>query len=488
MSHRLLTRRNFLRSSALMGSVLLAACQPKVVEVTSVVEKVVTKEVEKTVKEIVTVKVQSEVTRVVEKVATPAPKEKVTVTVQSKTGDMTALQDCFDTFNASQDWVYVECSKTTHDKMMTGWATKTGPDWMRSDPIEMEYPVRVDAVSSIQPFVDRDGTSFDWLYPVVEPWLRFPIRDGDIYVVPWTGGSFVNFYNKDHFDEAGLDYPTNDWTWLDYGAAAQKLTKVNSDGIPTQLGSFNFPTMWWNSWLIPLMEAGGVPFDDPLWELAGFSDPDFLTKNTKALPGFSKEAMKQGLQMQLDLIYEYQACPRPGYELPEGSGFLSGNFSMQLNSAAYASQIIDSDQVKNWGVVSPPKAPTEKGRHATQAYLVGFLLGSQSEHMDAAWEAMKFFMSPGARKCNFAQVKEWAWPKDLEEWIMSQADMDVSFQNALSFNDTKDAVFIPPVPDFNRFFNEALDPVTDLVFNQEMSIDEAVDEMEAEGDRVLSGR
>jgi multiple sugar transport system substrate-binding protein len=490
---QLMTRRQLLRFAGLAGSAAaLAACQPKVVE--KIVERTVVVTEEKLVKETVVVKeaveVEKEVTRVVEKqvAAAPTTKEPVTVTVQSKTGAMNALQDCFDTFNVSQDWVTVECSATTHDKMMVGWATQTGPDWIRTDPIEMEYPVRVGALSPIQDFVDRDMFSWDWLYDIVKPWVNFPIPGGPAYVVPWTGGSFVVFYNKDHFDEAGIPYPDADWTWNDYGAIAQKLTKKDSNGLPTQLGSFNWPTMWWNSWLIPLMQAGGVPFDHPLWGLAGFTDPQYLSEATKCLPGASKEAMKQGLQMQLDLIYTYEACPRPGYELPEGSGFLAGNMSMNFGSANYASQVIVSEKVARWGVQRPPKAPTEIGRHSTQAYLVGFALGSHSEHKDAAWEAMKFFMSDGARKCNWSQVHEWCWPKDLEDWIMAQSGMDESFVEGLKFNDTTDAVFIPPVPDFNRFFNEAIDPISDLVFNQEMSVDEAVDQMEAEGDAVLKGQ
>jgi len=161
---------------------------------------------------------------------------------------------------------------------------------------------------------------------------------------------------------------------------------------------------------------------------------------------------------------------------------------MNFGSAAYASQIIVADKVPNWGVVRPPKAPTDMGRHSTQAYLVGFLLGSHSTVKDEAWEAMKYFMAPSTRKCNWAQVKEWGWPKDQQDWIMTQAGMDASFVDGLSFNDTTDAVFIPPVPDFNRFFNEAIDPVSDLVFNKEMTVDEAVDEMEAAGDRVLQGK
>lgn len=484
-----ITRRELLRYAGLASAAgLLAACQPKVVEVTKVVEK----EVEKVVKE--TVVVEKEVEKVVKETVVvekqapaPAPKARVTITLQSKS-EGNLLQDCFETFNASQDWVTAEFSKTTHDKMMTGWATKTGPDWIRTDPIEMEYPVRVGAIVPVQDFVDRDGIKFDSYYDVVKPWIFYPIKDGPAFCIPFTGGSFVVYYNRDHFIEAGIDEPSPDWTWEDYGKIAQKLTKVGKDGMPTQLGSFNWPTMWWNSWLIPLLEAGGVPFDHPLWGLADFKDPAYLTNATKALPGASKECLKQALQMQVDLIYKYQACPRPGFELPQNTGFLSGNISMNFGSAGYASQVIASDKVTNWGVVRPPKAPTDLGRHATQAYLVGWAMQANCKEKDAAWEVMKWFMSDGAMKCNWTSGQCWAWPKSLESWIMSLPGMDPSFQNALSFNDTKDAVFIPPVPDFNRFFNEALDPHTDLVFNQELSVEEAVEKMEKEGDAVLQGK
>ena len=34
----------------------------------------------------------------------------------------------------------------------------------------------------------------------------------------------VLYYNKDLFDKDGVSYPTADWKWPDFLAAAQKLT------------------------------------------------------------------------------------------------------------------------------------------------------------------------------------------------------------------------------------------------------------------------
>ena len=48
--------------------------------------------------------------------------------------------------------------------------------------------------------------------------------DGSSYALPSSFSDVVLYYNADLFDAAGLDYPTNDWTWADEKAAAEALT------------------------------------------------------------------------------------------------------------------------------------------------------------------------------------------------------------------------------------------------------------------------
>ena len=48
--------------------------------------------------------------------------------------------------------------------------------------------------------------------------------DGTQYALPSSFSDVVLYYNKDLFDAAGLDYPTNGWTWADEKAAAEALT------------------------------------------------------------------------------------------------------------------------------------------------------------------------------------------------------------------------------------------------------------------------
>lgn len=58
---------------------------------------------------------------------------------------------------------------------------------------------------------------------------------GTLYGVPKDFDTIALYYNKALFDQAGVAYPTADWTWTDLRDAAKKLT-VTSGGKTTQWG------------------------------------------------------------------------------------------------------------------------------------------------------------------------------------------------------------------------------------------------------------
>lgn len=69
---------------------------------------------------------------------------------------------------------------------------------------------------------------------------------GATYGLPWCAATEVLYYNKDMFDAAGITYPTNDWSYSDYKAAAEKLTQKAADGSTDVYGSAlpNAQTWW----------------------------------------------------------------------------------------------------------------------------------------------------------------------------------------------------------------------------------------------------
>ena len=53
--------------------------------------------------------------------------------------------------------------------------------------------------------------------------------DGNFYAVPFRSDFWVLYYNKDLFDAAGVEYPSNDLTMEDYDALARKMTSGSGD-------------------------------------------------------------------------------------------------------------------------------------------------------------------------------------------------------------------------------------------------------------------
>ena len=55
-------------------------------------------------------------------------------------------------------------------------------------------------------------------------------EDGNFYGIPFRSDLWVVFYNKDLFDAAGVDYPTNDMTIAEYDELARKVTSGTGAG------------------------------------------------------------------------------------------------------------------------------------------------------------------------------------------------------------------------------------------------------------------
>ena len=56
--------------------------------------------------------------------------------------------------------------------------------------------------------------------------------NGKQYCVPKDIDTIALWYNKTIFDEMGVDYPDDTWTWQDFSDAAAKLTNDVTGDMP----------------------------------------------------------------------------------------------------------------------------------------------------------------------------------------------------------------------------------------------------------------
>ena len=139
-----------------------------------------------------------------------------------------------------------------------------------------------------------------------------PMRVNDrLLALPASGGSLALVYNKRLFDEAGVAYPSDNWTTDDFLAAAKALSRDEVKGITVPLK--------WSYWLLPFLSGFGGPLFDgerPLFASASHAEGlDFYLDLDRvygvAAPSSSPEIMMTTFQreraaMVIDGVWNYQ--------------------------------------------------------------------------------------------------------------------------------------------------------------------------------------
>ena len=201
---------------------------------------------------------------------------------------------------------------------------------------------------------------------------------GNIYAFPGEIDVMALAYNKTMFDEAGVKYPTNDWTWDDLLSAAQKLTRKNAQGQQTY-GMYavnNAQEMWGDL----VKENGG----------------SFLTPDLKQGALNSPEAI-EAIQFAVDMIYKHKVSPSPqgvsslpGYIESGGSPFLTGLVAMKFQGN-YEMTLLSGIKNFAWDVVTMPKRKVKGGLGWTQAWV----MPKNAKNPDKSWTLLNWLVTKG---------------------------------------------------------------------------------------------
>ncbi|MFZ5921120.1 MAG: ABC transporter substrate-binding protein [Chloroflexota bacterium] len=207
----------------------------------------------------------------------------------------------------------------------------------------------------------------DFYIEAVEPfkWLD------ELICIPQNISSLVVYYNKDLFDQAGLPYPADDWTWDDFLAAARSLTQdLDHDGRTDQFGVG--------------IEASLIRLAPFVWQAGGEvvdydANPSTLTiDSTKAI---------QAAEFFFSLQTVHHVAPGLDEETAEDSEsrFINGRTAMFFNSRRGVPTYRESAAF-DWDVAPLPRGETRAGILHADAYC----LPGASKHKDAAWTFIEF--------------------------------------------------------------------------------------------------
>lgn len=259
-----------------------------------------------------------------------------------------------------QYWTLLEAGATGGDLPDVFWMHSNEAErYMRND-ILMDLTDRIASSEKLE--MDKFPEEIKTLYQY----------DAKTYAIPKDVDTIALFYNKALFDEAGLDYPDDTWTWDDYYDAAVALTKEDGSQYGTAMSPSNNQDGWMN---IVYSMGGRVISDDK--KSSGFDDPATL----KAME-YVDRLVKNGMppaSVMAENANDVMLGSGKIAMLPLGSWMIA-----PMKTHEYISQ--------NCAVAVLPK-DAETGRRISIYNGLGWAISAKTENPDAAWQLVEWFGS-----------------------------------------------------------------------------------------------
>lgn len=191
---------------------------------------------------------------------------------------------------------------------------------------------------------------------------------GQIYGVADRGGSMMLFYNKDLFDKYGVEYPTEDWTWDDMLAAAQKMTAGSGEEETWGYAQ----DYWWPFHMNWIYQAGGKVMDE---------EGNFVMNSPESVKALT---FLRDLAGKYDVVPSREEYANMGSGANAGTLFASGRVGMMLNGMWLFSSLQDSDFEVG---VSVPWGDQEK---VTSPFGNALAISSNCQYPEQAFDLINF--------------------------------------------------------------------------------------------------
>lgn len=199
--------------------------------------------------------------------------------------------------------------------------------------------------------------------------------NGKQYAVPKDIDTIALWYNKTIFDEMGVDYPDDTWTWDDFAAAAKKLT--NDDHWGYAIAPGNNQEGFYNT----IYSMGGYVISDDK-KTSGFDDPNTI----KAMEFFT-DMIKDGSCPDLATVSE--TAPN---EL-----LCAGKTAMSINGSWMLAGYRDNEYAAaNCDVAVLPYYKDPSDRVSIYNGL-GWAASANGKNTDAAWSLIEYLGSKEAQ-------------------------------------------------------------------------------------------
>lgn len=265
------------------------------------------------------------------------------------------------------------------ERVTTQLAAGEMPDVLRLQGLTVQQWIRRGAFMDLsRPIADAPLDLSDFY---AGPLAQYQFEDAQ-YGVPDTASPEVIFYDRAAFAEAGIEPPTDTWTFDDMRAAAVALTVDGAgrtpddpDFDPTDIARWGFNRGLVNYWQNEEVRALGG---------------ELCVNEDCTLMDFTAPANEAAVTWWIELVRDKHAAPYDPYGGSQtgvpGDPFIAGKAAMGINGSFAIGQLnalgtIDYD-------IAPPFIGVDGERHttlSTNAYLVA----ADTQHPEQAWQLVQ---------------------------------------------------------------------------------------------------
>ena len=229
---------------------------------------------------------------------------------------------------------------------------------------------------NLDDLVKNDPSLFENFYQPIWDVTKSIAASDHYYAIPFALVNTVLYYNKDMFDQAGIAYPTDDWTWDQFLDAAKKLTvDKDNDGKIDQYGFWFYGRY---------AHAESFVFAN---------NGSFVDRKTMR---FAPDANAQkALRMLTDMVLVDKSAPaqQDMSALKNQQVFPNGLCAMWVDGGWYINDFKKKSDL-HWGIVRVPQGP-DGGKRVTYAWPDSYALSPNTAHPEEAWKFAKFVAGEG---------------------------------------------------------------------------------------------
>ncbi|MEM7533116.1 MAG: substrate-binding domain-containing protein [Chloroflexota bacterium] len=348
-----------------------------------------------------------------------------------------------------------------------------------------------DAILALDEFIassDANISSID------EAAVASVTREGQLWALPLAHLPTVLYYNKDIFDEAGVEAPPMDWTDTSWttDAVLERATGVSTD-IDDPANAV-WGSIFGNGQLGVFGWLWGI---DPFSGNSGPEETEAYKTGIVTEVHYDHPTMAQFIQWVRDLTYVHQVSPRPSdtdaIQQTVGWPMMSGRIGMAINGLWSVTNFAAVEPSWNWGIAPFPYGVS--GANTSPLFNDSWMLSAGTPHPEEGFELLKYLgLGNGAKL--YAEISGF-FPANKDNYsvwfdstmsipniVHTREELETVVLDAFTYGYVTPGKTLDSYPEWNRAFNQTIGPV----WNDEATPEEGLQAVQAQFESIIASK